>query len=147
MHVPPVRRLAALAIAIPLVVGMAGCSGDSDADNDGQNANAACPSELSNTASTQLPSDLPSPGGSAYDYSNQGKTQVWFFALDGSKDDLASMRDTYNNTLKSKGYTLGDTDQEEDAEAEGEFSGPHDGTTNFRPLCTGKVVVRIKITS
>ena len=88
-----------------------------------------------------------SPGGSPYEYSNQGKTQVWFFALDGSKDDLASMRDTYNNTLKSKGYTLGDTDQEEGAEAEGEFSGPHEGTTNFRPLCTGKVVVRIKITS
>jgi hypothetical protein len=148
MHSPPVRRLAALAVAIPLVVGgLAGCSGDSDADKDGGNANGACPDELSNTASTQLPADVPSPGGSAYDYSNQGKTQVWFFAVDGSKDDLASLRDSYDSQLTGKGYKIGDTDQEEDAEAESEFTGSHEGTTNFRPLCSGKVGVRIKLTS
>jgi len=140
------RRIAALAIAIPLVVALASCSGD---DKDKANANAACPSNLSNTASTPLPSDLPAPTGAAtpYDYSSQGKTQVWFFALSGSPDQLPSLRDAYNAQLAGKGYKLGDTDQEEGAEAEGEFSGPHDGTTNFRPLCTGKVVLRLKITS
>jgi len=147
MHSPPVRRLAALAVAIPLLVGMAGCSGDSDADSEGGNANAACSSDISKTASTQLPSDVPSPGGSAYDYSNQGKTQVWFFAVDGSKDDLASLRDSYDTALTGKGYKIEGTDAEEDAEAESEFSGPHEGTTNFRPLCSGKVGVRVKLTS
>lgn len=142
MHAPPVRRLAALAVAIPLVVGVAGCSEDDEGT-----PNAACSSDITKTASTQLPSDLPSPGGSAYDYSNQGKTQVWFFALDGSKDDLASLRDSYDTTLTGKGYKIGDTDQEEGAEAESEFSGPHEGTTNFKALCTGKVVARIKLTS
>jgi hypothetical protein len=147
MHAPPVRRFAALAVAIPLVVGVAGCSDGSEGDKG--NATKACPSNITNTVSTQLPSDLPAPTGASapYNYSNQGKTQVWFFAVDGSPDQLPSMRDAYNSQLQSKGYKLGDTDQEKDAEAEGEFSGPHDGTTNFRPLCTGKVDVRIKITS
>ena len=144
MHSPPLHRLAALAIAIPLVAGLVSCGGS---DSDKNKANAACPSNLSNSVSTQLPGDLPSPGGSPYDYSNQGKTQVWFFAVAGSPDQLSALRDAYNTLLQSKGYKLGNTDQEEGAEAEGEFSGPHDGTTNFRPLCTGKVVVRLKITS
>jgi len=146
MHAPPVRRFAALAVAIPLVVGVAGC-GDNEKDKDKGNANAACPSTLSNTVSTQLPSDLPSPGGSPYDYSNQGKTQVWFFAVDGTPDNLASLRDAYDSQLTGKGYKIEGTDQEEGAEAESDFSGPHDGTTNFRALCTGKVVVRLKLTS
>jgi hypothetical protein len=128
---------------MPLVVGLVGCSGESDKAN----ANKPCPSDLSNTVSTQLPSDVPAPSGTAYDYSNQGKTQVWFYALAGTPDQLASLRDSYNTQLTGKGYKLGNQDQEEGAEAESEFSGPHDGTTNFRPLCTGKVVMRIKLTS
>lgn len=143
MH-SPMRRIAAMAIAIPLVVALASCG-----ENDKAKANAACSSDLSKTASTPLPSDLPAPTGAPtpYDYSSQGKTQVWFFALSGSPDQLPSLRDAYNTQLAGKGYKLGDTDQEEGAEAEGEFSGPHDGTTNLRPLCTGKVVLRLKITS
>jgi len=135
-----------MAIAIPLVVGLASCS---DEDKDKAKANAACSSDLSKTASTPLPSDIPAPTGAPtpYDYSNQGKTQVWFFALDGSPDQLPALRDAYNTQLAGKGYKLGDTDQEEGAEAEGEFSGPHDGTTNFQPVCTGKVRLRLKITS
>lgn len=146
MHSPPVRRLVALAVALPLLVGMAGCGGDSEGKG---NANAACSADISKTASTQVPSDVPSPSGSAsaYDYSSQGKTQVWFFALDGSADNLASLRDSYDNQLTGKGYKIEGTDQEEGAEAESEFSGPHDGTTNFRALCTGKVVLRLKLNS
>ncbi|MDQ1699216.1 MAG: hypothetical protein QOG34_1079 [Frankiaceae bacterium] len=143
MHASPVRRLAALAVAIPLVVGVAGCGDEEDKGK----ANAACPSDLSNTVSTQLPSDVPSPSGTAYKYSNQGKTQVWFFAVDGSADNLASLRDAYDTQLTGKGYKIEGTDQEEGAEAESEFSGPHDGTTNFKPLCTGKIDVRLKLTS
>src|SRR4051812_17355856 len=126
------RRLAALAVAIPLVAGLAGC-GD---EKDKAAAKAPGPANMSNTASTQLPADVPSPGGSAYDYSSQGKPQVWYFALDGSAVQLASLRDSYNTQLTGKGYKLGRQDQEAGAEAESEFSGPHDGTSNFRPLCT-----------
>ena len=147
MHSPPLRRLAALAVAVPLVVGVAGCGDDEDKDKG--NATATCPSELSNSASTQLPIDVPAPSGSAtaYDYSNQGKTQVWFFALNGSPDDLASLRDAYDTQLTGKGYKIEGTDQEEGAEAESEFSGPHEGTTNFKALCSGKVGFRLKLNS
>ena len=143
MHAPPVRRFAALVAAVPLVAGIAGSGGESDKGK----ANAACPSNLSNTVSTQLPGDVPSPGGSPYDYSNQGKTQVWFFAVPGSPDNLPSLRDAYDTQLTAKGYKIEGKDQEEGAEAESDFSGPHDGTTNFRVLCSGKVVVRLKLNS
>jgi hypothetical protein len=139
-------RLMATALAVPLLAVLAAC-GDSDKDSAKKAATAACPSTINQTVSTQLPSDVPSPSGSAYNYSNQGKTQVWFFAIAGSADQLASLRDAYDQQLTGKGYKIEGTDQEEGAEAESDFSGPHDGTTNFRPLCTGKVVFRVKLTS
>ena len=147
-------RLTAPALAVPLTVLLAACGGsssggDTDKDKEGGAANAACPSDISQSASTGLPSDVPAPDGasSPYNYFNQGATQVWYFALAGSPSDLPSLRDSYDNTLKGKGYEIEDTDQEENAEAESEFKGAHDGTTNFRPLCQGKVVVRLKLTS
>jgi hypothetical protein len=139
----PLRRLAVLAVAIPLAVGLAACG-----ESDKPAAGAACPSNLSNTVSTQLPSDLPAPtGGTAYDYSNQGKTQVWFYAINGTADQLVSLRDSYNSQLTGKGYKIDGNDQEPGTEAEGQFSGPHVGTSNFRLLCAGKVVLRLKLTS
>jgi Flp pilus assembly protein TadD len=143
-------RIAVPAVLAPLVLVLAACGGSSSGgDADAGSANAACPSNMTATASTPLPSDVPTPAGatSPYDYFPQGATKVWYFAIDGSPSDLASMRDTYDNTLTAKGYTIEGTDQEENAEAESEFSGPHAGTTNFRPLCTGKVVFRLKTTS
>jgi hypothetical protein len=139
-------RLTAAVIAIPLMLVLAACS-DGDKKKASEAANAACPASISQTASTALPSDVPSPGGNAYDHSSQGKTQVWFFALDGSADQLPSLRDGYDTKLTGQGYKIEGTDQEEGAEAESDFSGAHDGTTNFRPLCSGKVVLRIKLTS
>jgi hypothetical protein len=139
-------RIGALAVSFPLLLTLAAC-GDGDKQKAAGAANSACPSTLSNSVSTQLPSDLPAPNGTAYDYSNQGKTQVWFYALNGGPDNLVSLRDAYNTQLKGKGYTIEGTDQEAGAEAEAEFKGAHDGTTNFRALCTGKVVLRLKITS
>jgi hypothetical protein len=145
MAYPKRVRFGALAVAVPLVLALAAC-GDNE-EKDKAAAKAPCPSNLSNSVSTQLPSDLPAPSGTAYDYSNQGKTQVWFYAIDGGPDQLASLRDAYDNTLKGKGYEIEGTDQEEGAEAESEFKGAHEGTTNFKSLCTGKVVLRLKITS
>jgi len=139
-------RLAAAALAVPLIAGLAAC-GDDDKDKAKEAATAACPSNLNQTVSTAIPSDVPAPSGNVYEYSNQGKTQVWFYSLSGSPDQLPSLRDAYDSQLSGKGYKIEGTDQEEGSEAESEFSGPHEGTTNFRPLCSGKVVFRLKLTS
>ena len=146
MSVGPRGRLVAAALAVPLVFALAACS-DGDKDKAKKAANAACPSNITQTASTPLPSDVPSPGGTVYDYNTQGATKFWFAAIDGTPDQLASLRDNYNTTLTGKGYTIKHTDQEEGAEAEAEFSGAHEGTTQFIPLCSGKVRVRIELTS
>ena len=145
MSAGPRSRYLAAALALPLVITLAAC--DNDKENAKKAAGAACPSNISQAASTPLPGDVPSPGGTVYDYTSQGKTLIWFAAVDGTPDQLASLRDAYNSTLTGKGYTIGHNDQEAGAEAEAEFSGPHDGTTQFIPLCSGKVRVRIKLTS
>jgi hypothetical protein len=146
MSALPRGRFLAVALAIPLVLVLASCS-DGAKDKAKAAATQACPSAISQSASTGLPSDVPGPGGTVYDYNSQGKTRFWFAAIDGSPDQLVSLRDAYNTTLTGKGYTIKGHDQEPGAEAETEFSGPHDGTTQFIPLCSGKVRVRITLTS
>jgi hypothetical protein len=142
------HRLIAVGVLAPLVATLAACS-DEDKDKAKQNATATCPASITQTAATALPSDVPAPAGASASYQSQsqGATKFWFFAVDGSPEDLASLRDAYDNTLKGKGYDIKDTDQEEGAEAESEFEGPHDGTTQFIPLCQGKVRVRVKLES
>lgn len=139
-------RVLAAAVGVPLLLTLAAC-GDNDKEKAKEHASAPCPSSIGDTASTALPSDVPPPSGNAYSYSTQGKTRVWFFAVEGSADQLASLRDSYDQQLTAKGYSIEHTDQEAGAEAEAEFKGPHEGSTNFRPLCAGKVVLRIKLTS
>jgi len=145
MSATPRVRIAAAAVAVPLVLVLASC--DNDKEKAKAAATATCPANITQTTSTPLPSDVPSPGGTVYDYNTQGKTRFWFAAIDGGPDQLASLRDTYNTTLTGKGYKIEHTDQEKGAEAEAEFSGPHEGSTQFIPLCSGKVRVRIKLTS
>jgi hypothetical protein len=144
-------RFMAAALLTPLVVSLAACGGSSSGgDKDaGEGGSGACPSEISDTASTGLPSDIPAPDGASapYSYFPQGATKVWNFAIDGTADDLVSLRDAYDDTLTGKGYEIEGTDQEPGHEAESEFKGPHEGTTNFRTLCDGKVVLRLKVTS
>jgi hypothetical protein len=148
-------RFIASALIAPLFVLLAACGGSSSGgeepgdENEAGAANAACPGDISKTASTPLPSDVPLPDGAndPYEYFAQGATKVWNIALDGTPDDLSSLRDSYDDTLKGKGYEIEDTDAEEGFEAESEFKGAHEGTTNFRPLCKGKVVLRLKLTS
>jgi len=142
------HRVIAVAVLAPLVAMLAAC-GDDDEEKAKQNATASCPSNITGTASTPLPSDVPAPSGasSPYESQSQGATKFWFFAVDGSPDDLASLRDDYNDTLKGKGYDIKGTDQEDGAEAEAEFEGPHEGTSQFIPLCQGKVRVRVKLES
>jgi len=149
MSAGPRGRFFAAALApclvVALVITVSAC------ENDKQNAKKAastpCPATISQSASTPLPADVPSPGGTVYDYNSQGKTLFWFVAVDGGPDQLVSLRDAYNSQLTGKGYTIKGHDQEPGAEAEAEFAGPHEGTTQFQPLCSGKVRVRIKLTS
>lgn len=146
MSAPLRGRLLTATLAFPLLAVLAACGG-SDKASAKKASTAACPSNLASTVSTALPADVPAPNGNAYDYTKQGKTQVWFYAVEGSADALPTLRDSYDQQLTGKGYKIEGTDQEEGAEAESEFSGPHEGTTNFRPLCSGKVVLRLKLTS
>lgn len=146
MSAGPRGRFVAAALAVPLILALASCS-DGDKKKANEAAKAACPSTISQSASTPLPADVPSPGGTVYEYNSQGKTQFWFAAVDGTPDQLVSLRDAYNTTLTGKGYKIEGHDQEPGAEAEAEFSGVHEGTTQFIPLCSGKVRVRIKINS
>lgn len=140
-------RFIAAALAVPLVLALASC-GDNAEKKAKEAAGSPCPSTISQTTTTPLPADVPVPsGGTVYDYNSQGKTQFWFAAVDGTPDRLVSLRDSYNTQLTGKGYTIEGHDQEPGAEAEAEFKGPHEGTTQFQQLCTGKVRVRIKLTS
>lgn len=129
-----------------LIVAVAAC-GENDKKKASEAATSPCPSTITKPVSTALPGDVPAPSATGYDYGSQGKTRVWYFAIDGSAGQLPSLRDSFDQRLSAKGYKIEGTDQEQGAEAESEFSGPHDGTTNFRPLCTGKVVFRLKLTS
>jgi hypothetical protein len=140
-------RIVAVAVVVPLLAGTTACENDKKKAE--QAANSACPSSISNTASDSLPSDVPTPDGADTPYQSfsQGQTKVWYFAVDGGPDNLGDLRDSYDETLKSNGYDIEGTDQEAGAEAESEFKGPHTGTTNFRPLCKGKVTLRLKLES
>lgn len=145
-------RAVTAGLLVPLLAALAACGGSSSGEEPGEEGEVntgPCPSSISQTASTQPPSDVPTPEGAdaAYDYFAQGATKVWYFALDGDAGELADLRDTYDSTLEAKGYEIEDTDQEEGHEAESEFKGPHEGTTNFRTLCEGKVVLRLKLAS
>jgi hypothetical protein len=146
MSAGPRSRFVAVALAVPLVFALAACS-DGDKNKAKAAAGATCPANITQTASTPLPSDVPSPGGTVYDYNTQGQTKFWFAAISGTPDQLASLRDSYNSALSGKGYKIGHQDQEEGAEAESQFTGPHGGTTQFIPLCSGKVRLRIELTS
>ena len=124
MSARPRGRILAAALALPLVISLAAC--DNDKKNAQKAANSPCPAAISQTASIPLPADVPAPSGTVYDHNNQGKTQFWFVAVDGTPDQLASLRDGYDSQLTGKGYTIGHHDQEDGAEAESEKEPWHD---------------------
>jgi hypothetical protein len=146
------RPAAALLLAPLLAVSLAACGGSSSGGEEPESEGSvpsACPTGLDTPAATQPPSDLPKPtgAGQAYDYQTQGATKFWSFALSGEASQLASLRDSYDQQLKAANYEIEGTDQEAGHEAESEFKGAHEGTTNFRMLCPGKVVFRLKLSS
>jgi hypothetical protein len=146
------RRVRVLAVTalMPILVGVAACGGSDEGDEDEDRAPlGACPSSISEAASTQPPDDVPLPDGadSAYEYFPQGETKVWNFAIEGEAGDLVQLRDDYFAQLEDAGYEIEDTDAEEGFEAEGEFNGPHEGTAVFRMVCEDTVGLRLKLLS
>lgn len=140
-------HVAVAALTVPILFGAVAC-GDKGEEKAKAAASSPCPSDLTASASTPVPGDVPVPdGANAYSYNSQGKTRIWFLALDGRGSDLTSLRDAFDNALKGKGYEIEGTDQEPGAEADSEFKGPHEGTSNFQPVCSGKVRLRLKLTS
>jgi hypothetical protein len=139
-------RVLAAALLAPVALGAVGC--ERDKAQSSKRAAATCGPEVSRTASTPLPSDLPAPSGATvYDYASQGKTRIWYVAVDGAAADLVRLRDQVKAELTARGYAIKGTDQEPGAEAEAEFEGPHSGTIQVRTLCSGKDVIRYKLES
>jgi hypothetical protein len=109
---------------------------------------AACPASVTATASTPLPSDLPTlPGTWAYQSSSQGATRVWFTTVPGRSDTIVSTRDRLVAAFRQHGYELTSSDQEPGAEADAAFAGRHPGTIQVRPLCRGHLRVRYVVNS
>jgi hypothetical protein len=141
----PGRQAAAVAVALLSVAGVtAGC--DNDAAQAKQAAKASCGSDIGGVAKQQPPSDVPAPSGAAKAYSHlaQGETQYYYFALSGGPSSLTQQRDAYDQALQSRGYKIDGTDQESGIEAESDFSGPHDGHTQWRNLCSGHIRLQLQ---
>ena len=139
------RRALCAAVAVPLVVGVAGC-GDSDdgsEEQDAGRASTACGSLPSADPAASLPQGFPALTGQVlYEPSKQGSTTIVFGRV--AQTDFVAVRDDLVAKLKDAGYKVPGTDQES-VEAEAEFDGPHVGTIKVQPLCEGNVSIRYKI--
>ncbi len=93
-----------------------------------------------------LPLDLPLlDGGTLTEVAKQGSTEIAFVRVDGGLGDLVAVRDRALDSLTADGYKVVGTDQEPRYEAEGEVTGPHDGTVKVTPLCEGQILVRYAV--
>lgn len=126
--------------------GLAGCGHAFDADGQlaGSIADVAkCNSSYDSTAATPLPANFPTIDGThPYQYLTQGVTRIWFTTAPGTSSKLVSIRDSILAKLRTDGYHETEEDQEPGAEADLGFSGPHKGTAQVRPLCSGRIRVR-----
>lgn len=144
------RRLAVIGAALLVA---AACGGGSDKDRGREtegsgNADRACTADVAPTAdpAAQPPIDLPTPSGvTFFDVETQGATKAYFGKVSG--DTVTETRDAIATQLQHAGYTIKGTDQEDDAEAEAEFSGPHDGRLQVIHLCEGTLRLRFILES
>lgn len=149
MRVQPRNRLVALAALGPLLLAVAGCGEEAEEKAARGRTLAPCPAGIDTaTPSEQLPSDFPGLSGARlYRFEAQGKTRIWYATQDGGTDDIVPLRDRVVDGLKSDGYVIKDTDQEQGSEAEAEFEGKHEGTVRTRPLCKDHIEIRYKLES
>jgi hypothetical protein len=140
------RRALCTALAVPLVVGVAGCGGSSDGDNNESSAGGtSCDGLLKPAnASAALPAELPSPDGAVfYDVQTQGATKRYFAHLPGS--DFKKERDDIKALFEAKGLKVPGTDQEEvEAEMEFETAGG-EGSVQVISLCKDNLRIRYTV--
>jgi hypothetical protein len=139
------RRWLVPSAMAPLVL-LAACGGSSDGESG--NANAACDSTVKPPAdpAAKPPSDIPSPSGVTwYEVETAGATKAYFGYVSG--DTVAVTRDEIRSQLESAGYEIEGTDEEDNAEAEAEFKGAHDGSLQVIPLCQNTLRVRYRLES
>lgn len=104
--------------------------------------------DLDGTPKLDPPADLKVPA-SAHLYASEGpfgKTERFLAVVEGTPEDLASVRDEAQQELVSAGFTSLSTDQEEGAEAEAHLKGS-DNTVDIQvaPLCDGKIRIRYTV--
>lgn len=134
----------ALVLALPIALSACGAS----TPKAQKAAETPCGSEFTGTPSKPLPSDVPGPATqSVYKFASQGKTEIWFATVSGTRDDIATTRDGLVDQLEAASYEIEGSDQEKGIEAEAEFNGPHKGTIQVSVACEGKLRIRYKLES
>lgn len=105
-----------------------------------------CGDSAAPSGATSLPLDLPLPDGArVLRTAMQGATTVAFASIPGDRDSLVQVRDAVLDGLRAAGYRVDGTDQEPTFEAEAQISGPHEGSIRVKPLCTGLLELRYRI--
>jgi hypothetical protein len=107
-------------------------------------ASVACGDEVRPhpVAAQRLPTGFPTvTGWAATQAVTQGKTVALRGAVRGSPDDIVHVRDEALKKITASGYTKAGSDQEPGFEADADFSGPHPGNINVKPLCRDYLVV------
>jgi hypothetical protein len=138
-------RTAALLLGAVLAVGCGGAEGSGGSANEAK-SKRSCGDLLKPAAPDATPpADVPITGVTWFDKKRQGKTDYYFGTRPGQ--DVARARDEVLGPLKAAGYTVTDTDQEGNAEADALFNGTHEGTLQVTPYCEGHVQLRLKLES
>jgi hypothetical protein len=138
-HALIVSRPGSLAAALAALT-VAGCGG-------GGASARACPAAIGGTPERKPPAELAFPAG-AHVYVSEGpfgKTERFYAAVDGSVDDLETMRDTATQALLDAGFKLLTKDAEPPIEAEGHVDGPYMVSVQVTELCDAKLRLRYTV--
>ena len=133
IFVRPVSLAAAAAVLV------AGCGGGGSA--------RACPPALNGEPERRPPAELAFPAG-AHVYVSEGpfgKTERFYAVVDGTVDDLVTMRDTATQALVDAGFKLLTKDAEPPIEAEGHVQGKSMVSVQVTELCDGKLRLRYTV--
>lgn len=144
----PVKIVLALVVVAALGVGGFFVFEYFDHKGKVEDAQRACGSTYTTpTPGVALPAglDFTVPDGQTlWQVDKQGKTEIVYTFLPGTRADLVKVRDAVVDELKSQGFSASKTDQEPTFEAEGKFSGKVSGTIQVQGQCKGYVRVRYK---
>jgi hypothetical protein len=149
MNRESMRRALCAVAAVPLIVGLAGCGGSDDGENEEDDKAASgvsCEGLLKPAdAKAELPAELPRPDGAVfYEVQTQGETKRYFAHVEGS--DFVKERDELKAQFESKGLKILGTDQEEvEAEFEFETATGTDGSVQVISLCKDNLRIRWRV--